>query len=113
MISFLETLSNVRGSVGELSKILTFSVSSIFSYESQISDDIILEPDRLYSAITLRFFICGHSEGTFFYPYPKTSNLPSDLVLKMVSYSIHVVAEYNLSGSKIICHQMNDLMHIV
>ena len=29
-------------------------------------------------------------------------NLPSDLVQKMVSYSIHVIAEYNLSGSKII-----------
>ncbi len=29
-------------------------------------------------------------------------NLPSDLVQKVVSYSIHVIAEYNLSGSEII-----------
>ena len=33
-------------------------------------------------------------------------HVPSDLVQKLVSYSIHVIDEYNLSGSKIMCHQI-------
>ena len=31
---------------------------------------------------------------------------------KMVSYSIHVIAEYNLPGSKIICHQIYTMVFI-
>ena len=36
-----------------------------------------------------------------------TDLLLSDLVQKMVSYSIHAIAEYNLLGSKIICRQIS------
>ncbi len=36
-----------------------------------------------------------------------TWNLPSDLVQKMVSYSIHVIVEYNQADSEIICRQIN------
>ncbi len=32
--------------------------------------------------------------------------LPSDLVQKIISYSIHVIVEYNQAGSEIICRQI-------
>ncbi len=37
-------------------------------------------------------------------------NLPSDLVQKMVSYSIHVIVEYNQAGSEIICRQICSIL---
>ncbi len=63
-------------------------MSGFFPY---ICRQIILEPDRLYSAITWilqETIFCTRSEGRFH------------------SYSIHVIAECNLSGSKIICPQI-------
>ena len=41
-----------------------------------------------------------------------TWNLPSDLVQKVVSYSIHVIPEYNQAGSEIICRQINVVMGV-
>ncbi len=37
---------------------------------------------------------------------PWLTDLPCDLVQKMVSYSIHVIVEYNQAGSEIICRQI-------
>ncbi len=33
------------------------------------------------------------------------------MVQKIVFYSIHVISEYNLSGSEIICRQINEMLN--
>ncbi len=83
-------------------KYITVMYELVLPRTTFICRQIISEPARLYSAITWMLWqtiFCTRSEG-------RKVRKPRRGQSLMHFYSIHVIAEYNLSGSEIICRQI-------
>ncbi len=97
---------------GEVSDRVLWKRTKQLDKLTYICRQIISEPDWLYSTITWilhsKKSIKNHGDlltWKFFTVYRNAFNFVFPLAYRP-SYSIHVIAEYNLSGSKIICRQI-------